>query len=226
MAPWVSPMLALVGSAVQCMLTLWVSVSSLGQLVVGCCLPYCMQDLALLKHPSGTQKPSTLSEAITLSGVAPQTSVHPAGNDALAIATILRDLATHGVLPHEVSGAPAAAAAAPVVSTNVVKLRGLPWQASTKDIETFFAPKHLVPKRVVMSLTPAGRPSGHAFVEFENVAEATVALELNRQILGGRYIEVFPSTPVCAARACPACVCVCVLFFPLQGLCSSLGPGC
>lgn len=161
----------------------------------------CIQDLALLKSPEeGGAKPSNLAEAVALTGVAPQTSAHAAGSDALAIATIIRDLASHGVLPHDVLGAPVAApAAAPVASTNVVKLRGLPWQASTKDIEAFFAPKSLVPKRVVMSLTPAGRPSGHAFVEFEGVAEAAASLELNKQILGGRYIEVFPSTPVSVA---------------------------
>ncbi len=152
----------------------------------------------------GATKPSNLAEAVALTGVSPQTSAHTAGSDALAIATIIRDLASHGVLPHDVLGAPVAApAAAPVASTSVVKLRGLPWQASTKDIEAFFAPKSLVPKRVVMSLTPAGRPSGHAFVEFDGVAEAAASLELNKQILGGRYIEVFPSTPVSAPRSTP-----------------------
>lgn len=39
-----------------------------------------------------------------------------------------------------------------------------------------------------------GRPSGVAFVEFSNARDAQHALSKDRQMMGTRYIEIFPST--------------------------------
>jgi hypothetical protein len=180
--------------------------------VCWCCVWWCcgrccacaLQELAAAKDASAP-KPTTVTEAVALVGSVPHPSAHPSGAEALAMASVVHTLAGQALLPATLVPPAAAPLAAPVATSAVVKLRGLPWQASTKDIEAFFAPKGFTPKRVVMSLTPAGRPSGHAFAEFASVEEATTALELNREILGGRYIEVFPSTPVrccvIAARA-------------------------
>jgi heterogeneous nuclear ribonucleoprotein F/H len=38
-----------------------------------------------------------------------------------------------------------------------------------------------------------GRPSGVAFVEFPTPQEATAAMAKNKQMMGSRYIEIFPA---------------------------------
>jgi len=38
-----------------------------------------------------------------------------------------------------------------------------------------------------------GRPSGVAFVEFPSPQEATSALAKNKQMMGSRYVEMFPA---------------------------------
>lgn len=40
-----------------------------------------------------------------------------------------------------------------------------------------------------------GRPSGTAFVEFGDLADAQLAVSKDRQMMGTRYIEIFESTP-------------------------------
>jgi RNA recognition motif-containing protein len=50
--------------------------------------------------------------------------------------------------------------------------------------------------RILIAFT-GKRPSGVAFVEFDSPAEASAALQgKSNQIMGGRYIEIFPSDPV------------------------------
>ena len=38
-----------------------------------------------------------------------------------------------------------------------------------------------------------GRPNGIAFVELPNSQEATAAMVKNKQMMGSRYIEIFPA---------------------------------
>ena len=38
-----------------------------------------------------------------------------------------------------------------------------------------------------------GRPNGIAFVELPNAQEATAAMVKNKQMMGSRYIEIFPA---------------------------------
>jgi hypothetical protein len=114
--------------------------------------------------------------------------------------------------PSPSSGRPSPA----VTGTFVVRLRGLPWQASTLDIEQFFETNKATARRVVLGFTPAGRPSGQGFVEFGSEAEFDIALGMNKQVLNGRYIEIFPSSaddmeastakPRAAAHAAPSVV--------------------
>ena len=38
-----------------------------------------------------------------------------------------------------------------------------------------------------------GRPNGIAFVELPNSQEATAAMAKNKQMMGSRYVEIFPA---------------------------------
>ena len=55
---------------------------------------------------------------------------------------------------------------------------------------------------VRLSLTADGRPNGTAFVEFASPMEAEAALVKDHQMLGSRYVELFPSTPEEVLSAC------------------------
>ena len=46
-----------------------------------------------------------------------------------------------------------------------------------------------------------GRPSGVAFVEFASAEEAKAAMIRDRQSMGTRYVELFPSSREEATRA-------------------------
>ena len=79
----------------------------------------------------------------------------------------------------------------------VVRLRGLPFNATPELILQFFS-GYEVPKGpmgVHLILGPNGRPNGEAFVEFvsEDVADASLAKD--RATIGTRYVEVFRATP-------------------------------
>ena len=77
---------------------------------------------------------------------------------------------------------------------NAVRLRGLPWRASTYDIVNFFAPLRIAPDGVHITLNREGRPSGEGFVQFETAEDAASALLRSRQSMDRRYIEVFRAT--------------------------------
>lgn len=42
--------------------------------------------------------------------------------------------------------------------------------------------------------TDGGRPTGMALVQFTTPQEASVARAKDRQIMGSRYVEIFPAT--------------------------------
>jgi heterogeneous nuclear ribonucleoprotein F/H len=46
-----------------------------------------------------------------------------------------------------------------------------------------------------------GRPSGMAFVEFASAEDAKAAMVRDRQTMGSRYVELFPSSREEATRA-------------------------
>ncbi|KAJ8380503.1 hypothetical protein SKAU_G00012810 [Synaphobranchus kaupii] len=75
----------------------------------------------------------------------------------------------------------------------VVKLRGLPYSCTEKDVAQFFSGLEIVPGGVTMVMDHRGRNSGHGFVEFVSQEVADQALAKHRQAMGSRYIEVFPS---------------------------------
>ena len=89
----------------------------------------------------------------------------------------------------------------------MLKMRGLPFSSTKDDIAGFFddpnlsgvAPLSHDAIHIVTSLD--GRPSGVAFVEFASAEEAKAAMIRDRQSMGTRYVELFPSSREEATRA-------------------------
>ena len=81
------------------------------------------------------------------------------------------------------------------LSENVcVKMRGLPYNAQTKDILEFFEGYKIDSKGILIMMGPDNRPTGEAFVEFVSPDEAQRAMERHKQNMGSRYIELFRAT--------------------------------
>ena len=76
----------------------------------------------------------------------------------------------------------------------VVRLRGLPWEATTRDVRDFFAPIQLDDADIDVCKTEAGRQTGEAFVRLRDRDAMLRAMQKNRRLMGRRYIEVFAST--------------------------------
>jgi heterogeneous nuclear ribonucleoprotein F/H len=82
-------------------------------------------------------------------------------------------------------------------SGGIVRLRGLPFNA-TPDLILQFFQGFDIPKGsmgVHLILGPNGRPNGEAFVEFSTEEVADAALGKDRATIGTRYVEVFRATP-------------------------------
>ncbi|XP_029960670.1 G-rich sequence factor 1 [Salarias fasciatus] len=75
----------------------------------------------------------------------------------------------------------------------VVLLRGLPFTCTEDDISAFFSGLAIVENGITIVADSRGRRSGEAFVQFSCQEAATEALRRDRQLIGSRYIEVFPS---------------------------------
>lgn len=75
----------------------------------------------------------------------------------------------------------------------VVRLRGLPFTSTEADIAQFFSDLDIIENGITIITDYAGRNSGEAFVQFFSKEAAEKALQRDREIMGGRYIEVFPS---------------------------------
>ena len=79
-------------------------------------------------------------------------------------------------------------------SDGFVRLRGLPFEATKKDIATFFTGLDIAPYGITLTMDQDGRPSGDAYVEFTSEAEAEKGLAKNKERIGHRYIEIFKSS--------------------------------
>ncbi|KAM4616296.1 G-rich sequence factor 1 [Polymixia lowei] len=75
----------------------------------------------------------------------------------------------------------------------VVRLRGLPFSCTEKDIVQFFSGLHIAENGVTIVLDRKGRNSGEAYVQFVSQDVADEALQRDREVIGNRYIELFPS---------------------------------
>jgi len=83
----------------------------------------------------------------------------------------------------------------PTETTEVLRMRGLPWAATIRDVQNFFAPIHVQSAGVNLFVNANGRSSGEGCVVFSSIQDAQQALTLkNRQVMLGRYIELFPCT--------------------------------
>lgn len=78
-------------------------------------------------------------------------------------------------------------------SDYVVRLRGLPFSSSEADISRFFSGLDIVQNGITIVADHQGRNSGQAFVEFTSQEAFEEALSKDRELIGNRYIEVFPS---------------------------------
>eukprot|EP00249_Psilotum_nudum_P004004 c17524_g1_i3 orf=343-1122(+) len=85
--------------------------------------------------------------------------------------------------------------------TGVLKLRGLPFSASKRDIIEFFKESDLTHENVHIVVHSDGRATGEAYVEFRSPAESKIAMGKDKMMLGSRYIELFPSSREEAVRA-------------------------
>ncbi|XP_056135535.1 G-rich sequence factor 1 [Lampris incognitus] len=78
-------------------------------------------------------------------------------------------------------------------SDGMVRLRGIPFSCTEDDIIQFFSGLDIVENGVTIILNHRGRNSGEAYVQFASQVMADEALQRDREVIGNRYIEVFPS---------------------------------
>uniref|UniRef100_A0A1I7ZW69 RRM domain-containing protein n=2 Tax=Steinernema glaseri TaxID=37863 RepID=A0A1I7ZW69_9BILA len=76
----------------------------------------------------------------------------------------------------------------------VVRCRGLPWSCTEEDLRVFFGVAAESMVKVVLTKTKEGRASGEAYVQFSDEKGYGIAMSKDRETLGNRYVEVFPST--------------------------------
>ncbi|XP_063971755.1 epithelial splicing regulatory protein 2-like isoform X1 [Lytechinus pictus] len=75
-----------------------------------------------------------------------------------------------------------------------VKARGLPWQASDRDVFRFFKGLNIARGGVALCLNTHGRRNGEVMVHFESSEQRDMALQRHKHNLGKRYVEVFKAT--------------------------------
>ena len=92
-------------------------------------------------------------------------------------------------------------------TSNILRLRGIPYSATDTDIQTFFLNNKVSihPASVHIQMGPDGRPTGCAFVKAFSEEDKNRALELsrdsNRAYMGSRYVEVYRATETELQRA-------------------------
>lgn len=78
----------------------------------------------------------------------------------------------------------------------VIRLRGLPWESSERDVEKFLEGIPIAPAGIHFVRNAQGRATGEAFVQLEDPDSVTAALQRDKLSVGRRYIEVFRSSPL------------------------------
>ncbi|KAK4468007.1 hypothetical protein MN116_008187 [Schistosoma mekongi] len=88
----------------------------------------------------------------------------------------------------------------------VVRVRGLPYTTTKKQIIEFFnvvqAPVMLDEQGIYLVVYPDRRPTGDAFVLFNDDQIATKALIRHKDYLGDRYVELFKASPSEMVQVC------------------------
>lgn len=75
---------------------------------------------------------------------------------------------------------------------HIIKLRGLPWNVSSKDIIDFLEDIEIVRGENGIHLITSqrdGRPNGEAFVECASENDYNKAFDYHKKTMGHRYIE-------------------------------------
>lgn len=87
-----------------------------------------------------------------------------------------------------------------------LRVRGLPFEATRRDVSDFFREYGVTDTDVLMAArTQDGRPSGEAFVRFPSVDEARAArAERNGKEIGGRWLEIYVAGAAEVAQKCGA----------------------
>jgi len=78
-------------------------------------------------------------------------------------------------------------------NSTVIRMRGLPWSTTEDDVKTFFAP--IIPSAVHIIFDHMERASGQGYVELSSAEDGRKAMKKQKSDMGGRYIELFTSTP-------------------------------
>lgn len=87
-----------------------------------------------------------------------------------------------------------------VEHTGVLRLRGLPFSVSKRDIIEFFIDYGVVDENIHIICQSDGRATGEAFVEFNGPSESKAAMNKDKMTIGNRYVELFPSSREEATR--------------------------
>lgn len=78
--------------------------------------------------------------------------------------------------------------------TGIVRVRGMPYSSTSADITAFFKGLQIVPDGIFINTHANGRPNGEAFVEFVNDEMASQAMQLQREPMGSRYVDLYRCT--------------------------------
>ena len=82
--------------------------------------------------------------------------------------------------------------AKPEINDKALCMRGLPFRVKIEEIKEFFSEVCEVPEENIHIEEEAGRRSGAGLAVFENEDQAQeVKAALNRQEIGGRFIQLF-----------------------------------
>jgi heterogeneous nuclear ribonucleoprotein F/H len=77
--------------------------------------------------------------------------------------------------------------------TGYIRLRGLPFNATTQDILNFFKEYKPLETSAILTYRADGRATGEGYVAFDDVEDAKGAMSLHRRTIGSRYVELFIS---------------------------------
>jgi hypothetical protein len=77
--------------------------------------------------------------------------------------------------------------------TGFLRMRGLPFTAAKGEIFDFFKKYDPILESICLTYRSDGRATGEGYIAFVKPEDAQDAMELHRNIMGSRYIELFIS---------------------------------
>ncbi|KAL9976079.1 hypothetical protein ACROYT_G013326 [Oculina patagonica] len=76
----------------------------------------------------------------------------------------------------------------------IIKMKGLPWEATAREIRAFYRGLHITEEDIHLAPSQEGKASGFAFACFQEDDEARKAMYRNGNYVGKRYIELVLSS--------------------------------